>query len=280
MSAENNVLIVEDEEEWCGVFERAVHADRQPRTVKVATDQISAEQIIDATKFALAIIDVGLDVSDDRNVDGLNVMGKIRDIGDKTSILVVTGRSGQDALRVARDAIMEYHAYDTVGKSSVVPAKLKELVKQGLDEYKERVTPNRTDAREAIRGDMNPVAWDDQVMRKTGFQGDVIKFYGFLNDLFAEYLPLLPRRQGEKEPMPTNTASFILEEFWSRAIGSAVLIGFGSGNELSKARQAALADLGFANSAEPVKELKSHGIEGVVYVVPDRHREEFRPAQQ
>ena len=274
MSADDNVLIVEDEEEWSGIFMRAVDAEGPHRMVKVARDVLGAKQLIDGTEFALAIVDVGLDVNDDRNIDGLHVMGKIRDVGDKTSILVVTGRSGQDALQVARDAIKEYQAYDTIGKSSVVPSKLRDLVRQGLKDYRDAAVPGRTDAREAIRGRMNPVAWDDQVMREIGFHGDVVGFYGFLDGLFGEYLPLSPKNQ-DRPVKADYESGFLLGEFWSRAIGAAVFICFGPENGFDRARDAALTALGYAGGAEQVKELKGHGVKGNVFTAPERDLSEF-----
>ena len=41
------------------------------QTVRVATDLASAERLIDAAKFAVAFVDIGLDISDDGNVDGV-----------------------------------------------------------------------------------------------------------------------------------------------------------------------------------------------------------------
>jgi CheY-like chemotaxis protein len=51
-------------------------------TIKVTPNLVGAEQLIDAAKFAVAFVDVGLDADDDGNVDGLRVMEKIRATGD------------------------------------------------------------------------------------------------------------------------------------------------------------------------------------------------------
>lgn len=122
MSAGDNILIVEDEEEWSQAYKRAIDAVGGNHTVKVAKDLTTAEDLIGTTKFAVAFVDVGLDVADDRNVDGLSVMERIRATGDETSIIVVTGRSGQDLLPITRDAIQKYDAYYAVGKPTAEPA--------------------------------------------------------------------------------------------------------------------------------------------------------------
>jgi hypothetical protein len=275
VKVDENILIVEDEDEWCSIFMRAVDAEMSRRTVRMAKDLTSAGKLIETTKFALAIVDVGLDINDDLNVDGLHVMSKIRSIGDETSILVVTGRSGQDALLVGRDALKKYNAYDTVGKRGVTPSQLRRLVKEGLDSYRDATSSSYTDARDAISGEANPMAWDDQVMRAVRFQGDVMKFYGFLNDLFGEYLPLV-RKCSEETVNVNHTTGLVLGEFWSRAIGEAIFICFGAAEGFDQASLAARTELGLPEKAEqPVKELKSHGIKGVVFAVPEHGRDYF-----
>ena len=82
-------------------------------TVKVAEDLAEATALIDEMQFAVAFVDIGLDVANDRNIDGLRVMDKIRSAHDETSIVVVTGRSGQDVLPIAKDAVRRYGAHDS-----------------------------------------------------------------------------------------------------------------------------------------------------------------------
>ena len=117
-------LVVEDERSWSEVYERAlwrVGVDR----VEVADTYQSAATAIDAMRFAVAVVDIGLAVDDDRNVDGLRVMEKIRVVGDPTSIIVVTGRSGRDVVPIIRDSIKKFGAYDTIAKNTLVPAELR-----------------------------------------------------------------------------------------------------------------------------------------------------------
>jgi DNA-binding NtrC family response regulator len=153
------ILIVEDEEEWRGIYERAARGS--PQTVNVAADLASAVRLIDAAKFAVAFIDIGLDISDDGNVDGVRVMEKIRATDPETSIVVITGRSGQDVLQITRDAIKKYGAYDTVGKSTVIPADIRRLLEGGLGAYRKAVARGRTDARDALTAEGIPKEWSD-----------------------------------------------------------------------------------------------------------------------
>ncbi len=273
-----NILIVEDEKEWQGTYERAVNLQGSGWRVKVAADLAAAERLIDATKFAVAFVDVGLDVRDDRNVDGLRVMERIRAIGDEeTSIVVVTGRSGQDLLDIVRDAIKKYGAYDTVGKRSVEPAQIRELLAGGLKAYHKAVGTSRTAVRDALRGDTGAMSWDDQVMRATGFRGDVKNLYGFLNELMGAHLPIVTKSDGQ--PVTIDPALGLVHgSYWSRGIAAAAVVCFGAPAQVDKALESARAEgtlLGRYQVGEPAAVLDSRGIKGAVFPLEGGKREDF-----
>jgi ActR/RegA family two-component response regulator len=281
LSHRENVLIVEDEDEWRKIYQRAVGSQASGATVSVATDLASAERLIDAIKFAVAFVDVGLDVSDDRNVDGLRVMEKIRSTGDETSIVVVTGRSGQDVLKITRDAIKKHRAYDTVGKSSVEPTDIKKLLEGGLQEYRSAVAAGLRRrggrAHDALRGDADAMGWDHQVMRAIEFSGDVGKLYDFLDSLVGAYLPIVPRRAGGQLTIDPS-ARLVFGDYWSRAIAEAVLVSFGAAAEFEQAMQDSHADAEFRGNhvaGDPVQELDRHGVKGAVFRLAAAQRTDF-----
>ncbi len=276
-----NVLIVEDEDEWRQLYQRAVGSQWPGTRVSVAADLASAERLIDATKFAVAFVDVGLDVSDDRNVDGLRVMEKIRTTGDETSIVVVTGRSGQDVLKITRDAIKKHGAYDTVGKSSVVPADIRKLLEGGLKEYREAiakaVSKGGRRAHDALRGEAEAMGWDHQVMRTVDFNGSATEFYNFLDSLVGAYLPIVPRRAGGQLHIDPST-TLVSGSYWSRAIAEPVLVCFGTAAAVDQAMEARRADPELGGSqvtGKPLKELSRHGLKGVVLRLAEARRADF-----
>ncbi len=273
-----NILIVEDEKEWQGTYQRAVDSQGSGRTVMVAEDLATAERLIDATKFAVAFVDVGLDVRDDRNVDGLRVMEKIRAVGDKeTSIVVVTGRSGQDLLDIVRDAIKKYDAYDTVGKRSVAPKQIRELLAGGLEAYRQAAVMSRTGVRDALRGDIPAMSWDDQVMRATGFRGDAGRFYSFLGGLLNDYLPIVTR-EGAEPVIIDSAVPLVHGAFWSRAVAGAVAVCFGAAAQFEQAAAEARRDgklLGRYLVGEPDRELAGHEVKGAVFPLREGRREDF-----
>lgn len=279
MSAGDNILIVEDEEEWSQTYKRAIDAVGGNHTVKVAKDLTTAEDLIGTTKFAVAFVDVGLDVADDRNVDGLNVMERIRATGDETSIIVVTGRSGQDLLPITRDAIKKYDAYDAVGKPTVEPAELRRLLQEGLEVYHKAVEAGSKDAENALRGEAETVGWDAQVVRHIGFKGNSIEFYRFLNRLLRGYLPVLRKRDGAT-PDISSTTALVHGVFWSRAVGSAIVVCFGAAQQFDAAMADAQASRRLLETYDvqyPAdRALKGPGsVKGAVFLSPGCRRDDF-----
>jgi CheY-like chemotaxis protein len=269
-----NILIVEDEEEWRGIYTRAVGAQGSPQTVRVATDLASAERLIDAAKFAVAFVDIGLDVSDDGNVDGVKVMEKIRATDADTSIVVVTGRSGQDVLQITRDAIKKYGAYDTVGKSTVRPDDIRRLLKGGLEAYRNVAAPGRLTARDALSGDSPAQVWDDRVTRAIGYRGDFGVFYDFLGKLHGEYLPIVPRREGDRTVVDQER-KLVYGAYWSRAIAAPIAICVGAADEFEGAVKAALETLGNTGTARVKREQEGPGIKGGVFMLTGQDRDAF-----
>lgn len=274
MGIHENILIVEDEEEWRGIYERAVGAQGSRQTIRVATDLASAERLIDAAKFAVAFVDIGLDVADDGNVDGVRVMEKIRVTDSDTSIVVVTGRSGQDVLKIARDAIKKYGAFDTVGKSTVRPSDIRRLLEGGLEAYRAAAAQGRMAARDALSGDSPAHVWDDRVTRAIGHRGDMGAFYGFLGELFGEYLPIVPRREGDRTVIDQER-KLVYGAYWSRAVAAPIAICVGASDEFDAAAKAALETLGNEAAALVKREQEGPGIKGGVFMLTGPKRDAF-----
>jgi CheY-like chemotaxis protein len=272
-----NILIVEDDAEWREIYKDAVKDHAPDLTVMTAESRAAAERLIDAAKFAVAFVDISLDALDGSNADGLEVMQKIRKTGDETSIIVVTGRGGQDALSIARDAIKEYGAYDTVAKMTTDPEQLGKLLAGGLQAYRKAAATVRTAVRDALRGATLDMSWDDQVTRAIGFRGGVQRFYGFLNELMGGQLPIVSRSDGQPVTIDPGL-SLVHGDYWSRGTAAAAVVCFGAAAQFDKAIDGARADdvlLGQYQVGEPVAVLDDHGIKGAVFPLPGARREDF-----
>ena len=276
MKASRNILIVEDDPAWCGIYSRA--ARRQGvRTVKVANDLADATALIDKMQFAMAFIDIGLDVGDDRNVDGLRVMDKIRSVKDETSIVVVTGRSGPDVLPITRESLMRYQAHNILGKIDTTPDDIEESLATGLEAFEKRNSLGAAPAQAVLKGALESWQWDEQAMSGTGIRGDVQNLYRFLNRLAAEFLPLIPVTRGAAAALDSGTR-VMHGPYWSRGAGAAVVVCFGSdtriGPHVESAKSGRLL-LGKYDVGAALNEVSAHGVSGVVFALNDASRENF-----
>jgi CheY-like chemotaxis protein len=273
MVINGNVLLVEDERSWSEIYERAVRRVGLDK-VKVTETFAEAEDAIDAIRFAVALVDIGLHVDDDTNVDGLRVMEKIRAVGDKTSIIVITGRSGRDVLPIVRDAIKKYDAHDTIAKSTLLPAELRKLVESGLRAYEVGSSDDRGSLFAALRGDIQPQIWDDMIMRGAATGGGAAGLYRLIETLFGPFVPLVagePRGVRIKDGLACGI-------FWSRGIGDAIVTCFGASNRMEVAMETVRNGgllLDAYSVGQLVGEYSAASTQGVIYTLADHVRANF-----
>lgn len=270
-SSAGNLLIVEDDEEWCGAYKRAA-AREGMHTVKVATNLHDAVALINDLQFAVAFIDVGLNVSDDQNVDGVRVMSKIRNVGDETSIIVVTGRTSQDVIPITRDALRKYDAHEIFRKAEIEPQDIRELIRGGIAEFQKKVSVRPSAAYQALLGDTPSWKWEDEILRATTPKGGFPALKTFLDGLLTEFLPLVPPNSAD-ESFTTGTTEegFAHGSFWSRSAGQPIAIFFGAQDTASGHIDSAIAG-GMLLNRYPVDSLLKRstgpGLAGAVFSLP------------
>jgi CheY-like chemotaxis protein len=273
MKTDRNVLVVDDEQRWHGFYGEQVEplGVGQICAVKNLAD---ATRAIDSMRFAVAIVDVGLEEDNDRNIDGLQVMKRIRKAGDQTSIILVTGRSGPDVLPIVRDALKKYNALDTIAKRSREVDHLGALVESGIQAY-EKATSNERDALyDSLHGDVSGYIWDDEIMRGTNIDGGAAGLYAMVEGLFGSFVPLIPETpKGVQVRLGVACGAF-----WSRGTGQPILGCFGSDERIQALiEQVRVGGKALENYAvrEVLREYKRGATSGVVYHLADHTRSDF-----
>ncbi|HEY6474159.1 MAG TPA: response regulator [Acidimicrobiales bacterium] len=270
-----NVLIVEDDEAWWGNYTRAAKAVGIEST-RIAPNLATATALIDDMQFALAFVDIGLNVADDDNTDGVDVMQKIRGLGDRTSIVVVTGRASPDVLKIARNALKEYDALDIIAKPEIEPEDIRRLIREGLETFAEKSAGEQS-AHDALRGTLDKTYWEDQMLRGTGVQDGVQGLHHFLDGLLGEFLPILPQNGGDM--IGVDDATGIADgAYWSRAIGQPIVIVYGKRTLASEEIEAAKSSgslLGRYHVEPVLKRSAEHGLGGAVFGLADMPRDAF-----
>lgn len=273
-NARVNILVAEDDPHWRRIYREQAEENGFSH-IYLAKTLTEANKLINDVQFAVAFIDIGLDLEDDRNVDGLEVMDKIRSVGDQTSIITVTGRSGSDVLSIVRNVMKKYEALDTVAKDDATPGMISNLLAEAVRAFHEKTTTPA--AREILRGSDMAWDWDDKVLRATGIKGGAAEMYGFLNRLFSSYLPVVPDKQSENVQIhvPSGIA---YGKYWSRAIGCPVYVYFGRRSAItSAASDPSLAPPGLLElkSDDLLSKESVHDVEGYVYKISEATRSQF-----
>jgi CheY-like chemotaxis protein len=268
----NNILIVDDDRSWRNFYEEEVN-QLDTSLIRTAASLDEATEAIASLRFAVAVIDIGLR-EDDRNIDGLEVMKRIRSTGDPTSIIVVTGREGRDVLPLVRDSIKKYDAHDTIAKSTLRPDVLRELIQSGIRAYEQNTADERAMLYAALRGDNDQLIWDDQMMRTAGISGGAAGLYKFVQDLFGMFVPLLPGQPNGIQPRDDICCGI----FWSRSIGKAIAAFFGKENRIQEMEQDAKRSgrvIGIYSFKEVLRECSHGATRGLIYTLADYARDDF-----
>jgi ActR/RegA family two-component response regulator len=274
MPGNRSLLIVDDDEDWRDIYARAAAAEGFG-IVRTAESLPKAIELIDQIRFSFAFIDIGLDVADDRNTDGMQVMQRIRSLGDETSLIVITGRGGTDVLRIARDALKKYEAQDILSKGHVAPADLREAVRRGVEAFTAE-SAQRLDQRVEqglkILHDLISVgpAVGDNKHR-------INPPYKVARRLLAEWLPIFPekhRSQPGDNPLPGIAHAV----FWSRSIGQPIAIAVSGAADLDRTIKTA-SSTGIVFDGYPAGELLRRvswkDLGGAVFAVAGARRDSF-----
>jgi CheY-like chemotaxis protein len=274
MTVSAYALVVEDEPEWTGVYQRALRRVGVER-VAVADTYEGAATEIDAMRFGVAIVDIGLAVDDDTNVDGLRVMEKIRTAGDPTSIIVVTGRSGRDVVSIVRDSLKKFDAHDTIAKSTFDPAEFRSLIEGGLGKFRHALGDDKKQMYAALHGKTDPLVWDDMMLRgAVAGSGGAEGLYRLVEGLLGRFVPLVPGGDGGARLLD----GIALGAFWSRGTGEPVVACFGTAERVDESVKEAAESgvlLGRYRVGEVSGRHSTASAKGVVWRLADHDRSDF-----
>lgn len=263
-------MIVEDEKDWQEIYLR----NSQPLhsgAIRATVNLDEARTTIEEMAFSVAFVDIRLDEDDNENTDGLRVLELLRKTKDHTSAIMVTGKG---TVGITRDALKEFGAYEALAKAEVEPQRIQTLIAEGTEARNQLARVEDPVAPEVLRGRRTVWDWDSEMLEATGGKGGVEVLYQL-----AEYLanPLLPLVRGDDSDLMRRQegSGLAMGAFWSRAIGQAVVIGFGQAESM----RAAIDGGEFARFAgHPVGEvLRSRdkaGLAGAV-MAQDRPRSTF-----
>jgi hypothetical protein len=196
-------------------------------------------------------------------------------VGDDTSVLVVTGRAGQDVISIVSDALKKYGAQDTMAKSIIEPRILRQAIELGLDSYHKSFRGTYLSRYSVLRGSSDQMIWDDQMMRILSL--DAQKLYAFIEDLMGPFMPLVQSVSGAT--LGSHSRGEVTHgTFWSRAIGAAIVVLMGPEpkvNDVINDAKDVGRVLGIYDTSEIVAAHCESGAKGVVLRLSNGLRSDF-----
>lgn len=266
-----NVLVVEDEQEWQGIYTRNAHP-LHSGLLRTAKDLAEAVEAIEEMAFAVAFVDIRLDENDDENTDGLKVLELLRRSGDHTSAVMLTGHG---TVGITRDALKEFDAYEALEKAEIDPQQIQELVTRGTEERNKMARVEDQEAPAVLRGRRTVWDWDTEMLQATAGKGGAEALYRHLEYLASPFLPLVGGAEPDRMQMDASSR-LALGAFWSRAVGEAVLIAFGQTEAMKGAMEnGQLSDRAGRKTGQVLREREKGGIAGLVASLSGRARSSF-----
>ncbi len=267
---QKNVLILEDTELWQTILSREV--ERLGYPYWVVADLDGAIDLMDRVAFAAALVDLSLDEDDEANADGKRVLSALGAGGDHTQSVVVTGR-GDRSYALARELLKDYGAFDALEKNPPPrPEDYERVLAAALAERDALAGGPTEGIYRQLCGDEFPVRFDSRVMKVAGDRVGPVDLHDFQDDLFQ---PLLPIKFPTARDAVRLDDDLVVGDYWSRALGTAVLVCYGDGPR-ETVLERCLPHLDGA-AREPLLRLTQSGLSGFVFGLPDSARYDYQP---
>jgi ActR/RegA family two-component response regulator len=275
VKAPTRALIVEDIENWQYTLERAARRAGASEVV-VCKDLQTVKDALRKARFDVALLDIGLAPEDDLNVDGIKVLEAIREIdGSGTRCILVTGWAG-DRLDLQAQAQQKFGVDWSYMKEKydahTVIAKLNELLEQAPALRLSQKTPMGN-----LCANVQPYNFEEQLLSGLSPNGGVNTLYTLAARLLGSAIPLVAIRP--EMPMEKGEEGDWFGVYWSRALATAVAVGFGSFSGWRADERSGPADLlrllpgGVA--PDLIESVRERDLQGRLWELPEFDRDNF-----
>lgn len=217
MKYEPRILVVEDTTYWQDIFTKILSA--QDYRITIVDSYMHAENTLGRQSFDVAIVDIRLSEGDKTNTDGMRVLELIRNAGDPTSLIVV---SGAEDVKLTRDAFRNYSVLDFIQKDIFDVKQFVRLVERG--------------AHGARAYGIGPKSLTQTFLRDAGISdieisslpGTVSDIEELLQDMFEKIWPLALTPEINSTVIKSQAKGKIVQIVgWSKTLGEAVVARIG-----------------------------------------------------
>jgi CheY-like chemotaxis protein len=256
------VLIIEDIETTRKMYLRTLELHGDFR-VEAATDLAGALKAIERCAYQVAVVDIMLaGAKDTANRDGIEVLKRLRDLGEGTQAIVL---SGQNETQLVREFLKTYEALDYLDKDELSASgmsRLVDLVEAGVAASPLGRDPSWDAVVAALASEGDEPMFVAEVIGKLAFKGGFENLRRNLSAATKHLAPLLPPAGGNGGLRYDEERHGFVGRFWSRGQGQAVEL-------------AMLDSQSSLDGEEIVYEREKGGLKILVSFLPDTPREDF-----
>lgn len=264
MKKQKRVLIIEDNhkllDDYSDIVTSAGYQVTATHNLKSAIEQI------DKVTFHVAIVDIGLDEHDEHNEEGLAVIDHLYELDEGTEVIIL---SGQSKVAVAIEAYEKYGIAQYLQKGKNKPSDITSSVETAFRKCTLKEHGKYASLTQFLANAGNATKWEHQCLSVLHPTGGILGLNKFLLELCGSFTPLLPMKN-TNEPM-TIHENRVYGRFWSKAIGSAVLL---EGWSREKGPDIPSQQMLTEKSLEPTVRIQTSDVFGIA-VVEDLDRQAF-----
>jgi len=185
--------------------------------VATAASRREATGLIDIQAFDVAIVDKKLVENDSKNRDGMAILKYLRDKNEGTKSILLTGYG---EFEDASEAAFDLRTFAAIKKGPETEEEIRSSLIRAVNDAP------RDKYQSAVNiwcGTEDPVVWSTRMNGLLKHSGKINVFNSLLDDLAKTLHPLL-RRDSDNGIQKTSVPFLIAGYYWSRGVGSAVIV--------------------------------------------------------
>lgn len=220
-----NILIVEDDDTWQTIYTN--HISGKDFTVAIARNYGEAVSLIQKRFFHAAIVDKRLIDSDPKNEQGIDILERFSEAGEKTGLILITAYPSDESLKKAYE---KFHIISFINKENYDRHELAKALDKAIEVS--------TSQLETIGNET--VMKENLIKLFAPLQLHTLPFLESDNpaiELLASVIrPLSPVKTSGSSGRIENIERYVIAEtsLWSRNLGKAVKIRIGHRKEILK----------------------------------------------
>ena len=227
MDIARKVLIVDDTRAWIRVFETTL--DQLSYRYRIALNKKQAVEALEEVEFSAALIDLRLQADDESNTEGLDILERIAESHDHTKAVLITGYG---SFEIGRDAVRKHRAFHAITKAEIKasPVLLRTVIRDACSDFQKTQRLARERSLDLIigvlSGEREAGEWEYELTQLLSPRHGISTIYELFRLLVAHFLPLLPAEVSGGLRLDSERR-IAFGRFWSRALGSPVVICLG-----------------------------------------------------